>query len=191
MTTSNDIILLFFFLSFFFKAFHDFIPNDQLLRFLFKRTACRTTGEHELTLALKGKGQTEESFFWHGDVRRLRRARRPDGGAPPRGRDNSVLDPDRSPWVTPSLRGGGGGGGLQALGQNPVRRGGRFGRRLGDEAGAQLHLQPLHLVVVQVLLHQVALALDPRLHVRRDVGDHPRHEELDHEHHVLQENHLR
>lgn len=60
-------------------------------------------------------------------------------------------------------------------------------RGLGDEAGAELHLQALQLVAVQVLLHQVALALDPRLHVRGHVGDQPGHEELDHEDHVLQE----
>lgn len=61
--------------------------------------------------------------------------------------------------------------------------------RLRDEAGAQLQLELLHLVVMQVLLDQEALSPDSRLHVRRDVRDQPRHEELHHKHHVLRNKH--
>lgn len=50
---------------------------------------------------------------------------------------------------------------------------------------AELDLQLLHLVVVEVLLHQVALPLHPSPDVGRNVGDHPGHEELHHEDNVL------
>lgn len=50
---------------------------------------------------------------------------------------------------------------------------------------AELDLELLHLVVVEVLLHQVALSLHPSPDVRGNVGDHPRHEELHHEDDVL------
>lgn len=78
--------------------------------------------------------------------------------------------------------------GLEALGEHLV-----FGQRRVDHgrAGtvvsvvAELVLQPLHLVVVEILLDQVALSLYPSPHVRGNVGNHPGHEELHQEHDVL------
>lgn len=77
---------------------------------------------------------------------------------------------------------------LQALRQRfmLVGRQGHFWLRLREETGTQLEFEPLHLVVMQVLLNQVALSLKSSLHACRDVGDHPRHEELHHEHDMLQ-----
>ena len=51
----------------------------------------------------------------------------------------------------------------------------------------ELFLQFLHLVVVQVLLNEVAFPLHSGFHVRRNVRDHPGHEELHGEHHMLRE----
>lgn len=50
---------------------------------------------------------------------------------------------------------------------------------------AELQCDLLHVVVVQVLLHHVALVLYAVLNFRRDIRDQPRHEELHHEHHML------
>lgn len=71
-----------------------------------------------------------------------------------------------------------------------VARHGRFWWRLCEETGAQLHFEPLHLVVMQVLLNQVAFSFNPRLHVWWDVWDQPRHKEFHHKHHVLQRNNI-
>jgi len=50
---------------------------------------------------------------------------------------------------------------------------------------AELDLQFLHLVVVEVLLDQVALSLDTSPHVRGNIRNQPGHEELDHKHNML------
>lgn len=50
---------------------------------------------------------------------------------------------------------------------------------------AQLDLQLLHFVVMEILLDQVALSLHSRPHVSGNVGNHPGHEELDQEHNML------
>lgn len=62
----------------------------------------------------------------------------------------------------------------------------RIWLRLCDETGTQLEFKLLHLVDMQVLLNQVAFPFNPRLHIWRDVRDHPRHEKLHHKHHMLQ-----
>lgn len=50
---------------------------------------------------------------------------------------------------------------------------------------AELDLELLHLVVMEILLDQVALSLYSSLHIGRNVGNHPGHKELDNEHHML------
>ena len=70
-------------------------------------------------------------------------------------------------------------------GQRGVDHGGAGAVVVG--VAGQLVFELLHLVVVEVLLHQVALPLHARLHLRRDVRDQPGHEVLDQEDHVLQE----
>lgn len=50
---------------------------------------------------------------------------------------------------------------------------------------AELDSQFLHFIVMEVLLDQVALSLYSSPHVRGNVGDHPGHKELDHEHDML------
>ncbi len=50
---------------------------------------------------------------------------------------------------------------------------------------AELDLQLLHFIVMEILLDQVALSLHSSPHVRGNVGNHPGHEELDHEHDML------
>lgn len=79
---------------------------------------------------------------------------------------------------------------LQALRQHfmLVCHRGHFWLWLCDETGTQLEFDPLHLIVMQVLLNQVAFSFKPSLHIWRDVWDHPRHEELHHEDHVLRRN---
>lgn len=77
---------------------------------------------------------------------------------------------------------------LQALGQNfmLVCHQGRVCLWICEETGAQLEFELLHLVVMQVLLNQVAFSFKSCLHIRWDVWDHPRHEELNHKDHMLQ-----
>lgn len=53
---------------------------------------------------------------------------------------------------------------------------------------AELNLQLLHFVVVEILLDQVTLSLDSSTHFRGNIGNHPGHKELDHEHNVLHDN---
>lgn len=50
---------------------------------------------------------------------------------------------------------------------------------------AELDLQLLHFIVMEILLDQVALTLHSSPHVRGNVGNHPGHEELDQEHDML------
>lgn len=49
----------------------------------------------------------------------------------------------------------------------------------------QLLFQLLHLIVVQVLLHQVAFPLYTGLHIRWHIWDQPCHKELHHKHNML------
>lgn len=97
---------------------------------------------------------------------------------PSRPADGAACGPDRT-----------GPARLEALGQHLV-----LGQRRVDVVRARARLpavlaeldpQLLHLVVVEVLLHQVALPLHPSPDVRGNVGDHPGHEELHHEDDVL------
>ena len=50
---------------------------------------------------------------------------------------------------------------------------------------AELNLQLLHLVVMEILLDQVALSLYSSPHVVGNVGNHPGHKELYQEHNML------
>lgn len=50
---------------------------------------------------------------------------------------------------------------------------------------AELDLQLLHFVVMEILLDQVALSLHACPHVRGNIRNHPGHEELDHKHNML------
>lgn len=50
---------------------------------------------------------------------------------------------------------------------------------------AELDLQLFHFVVMEILLDQVALSLNPGPHVRGNIRNHPGHKELYQEDHML------
>lgn len=50
---------------------------------------------------------------------------------------------------------------------------------------AELNLQLLHLIVVEIFLDQVAFSFHPSSDIRGNVRDHPGYKELHHEDNVL------
>lgn len=50
---------------------------------------------------------------------------------------------------------------------------------------AELDLQLLHFIVVEVLLDKVALSFHPSSYIRGNVGNHPGHKELHNEYDML------
>lgn len=50
---------------------------------------------------------------------------------------------------------------------------------------AELDLQLLHFIVVEILLDQVALSLHPSPHIGGNIGNHPGHKELHQEYDML------
>lgn len=51
---------------------------------------------------------------------------------------------------------------------------------------AELDLQLLHFIVMEILLDQVPLSLYTSPHIRGNIRNHPGHKELDQEHDMLQ-----